>query len=419
MKGQQADGMFSPYRALDLTDEKGFLCGKFLGDLGADVIKIEPPEGDPSRNIGPFYHDIPDPERSLSWFAYNTSKRGITLNIKTKDGQEIFKQLVKSADFVLESFPPGYMDNLGLGYQALSEINPRIIMTSITAFGQTGPYQDYKASDLVAAAVGGLLFICGDTDRAPLRCTAEQSFPQTGVQAAIGTVIAHYHRESTGEGQHVDVSIQECIMPLSFYAQQKWDAFRTHFRRLGQWLDRGTPNKPRSLQNVFPCKDGFVSWQVMTGDIGRRTRYLAEWMAEEGMAGILKGMEWEKIDMDDIKPDELASWEEAFGNFFLTHTKDELYRESMKRGVILYPCSNIEDILGNEQLAARDFWVDVRHPELDDSITYPGAPFMLNEPLWKISRRAPLIGEHNEEIYIKEMGFSKEKLITLKQANII
>jgi crotonobetainyl-CoA:carnitine CoA-transferase CaiB-like acyl-CoA transferase len=411
--------MLSPYRALDLTDVKGFFCGKVLGDLGANVIKIEPPCGDPSRNIGPFYHDIPDPERSLLWFAYNTSKRGITLNLETADGQDIFKQMIKTADFVIESFKPGYLANLGLGYPELSKINPRIIMTSISPFGQTGPYWDYKTSDLVATAVGGLLFICGDTDRAPLRCTAEQSFPQAGVQAAMGTILAHYHRELTGEGQHVDVSIQECIIPLSFYAQQKWDTFKANFRRLGQWLDRGTPEKPRNLQNVFPCKDGFISWQVMTGDIGRRTRYLVEWMAEEGMAGNLLETQWEKIDMDELKPEELASWEQTIGKFFHTHTKEELYRESMKRGVILYPCADVEDILKNEQLAARGFWIDVKHPELKASITYPGAPFKLSEPLWRISRRAPLIGEHNEEIYVKEMGFSKEKLAILKQANII
>jgi len=118
------DTLLSCYRALDLTDEKGFLCGRILGDFGVDVVKIEPPGGDPSRNIGPFYHDIPDPEKSLYWFAYNANKRGITLNIETADGRDIFKRLVKTADFVIESFPPGYMDSIGLGYETLSHINP-------------------------------------------------------------------------------------------------------------------------------------------------------------------------------------------------------------------------------------------------------------------------------------------------------
>ena len=132
-----SDGAMGPYRVLDLTDENGLLCGKLFADLGADVIKVERPGGDPARNIGPFYKDVPDPEKSLFWFAYNTGKRSITLNIESSNGQQLLKRLVKSADFLVESFPPGYMDKLGLGYRALSELNPRLIMTSITAFGQT------------------------------------------------------------------------------------------------------------------------------------------------------------------------------------------------------------------------------------------------------------------------------------------
>jgi crotonobetainyl-CoA:carnitine CoA-transferase CaiB-like acyl-CoA transferase len=188
------DSLLSPFRALDLTDEKGFLCGRILGDLGADVIKIEKPGGDPARDIGPFYHDIPDPEKSLFWFAFNANKRGITLDIENPDGQEIFKQLVKSADFAIESFPPGYMDSLGLGYLALSEINPKIILTSITPFGQTGPYKDYKASDLIAMAMGGQMYLCGDPDRPPVRVSFPQAYCHAGAQGAMGTMIAHIHR---------------------------------------------------------------------------------------------------------------------------------------------------------------------------------------------------------------------------------
>jgi len=152
--------MLSPYRVLDLTDEKGLLCGKLLGDLGADVIKIERPGGDPARNLGPFYHGEADPEKSLFWFAFNTSKRGITLDIETTDGQEIFKRLVKGSDFVIESFPPGYMDQPGLGYSVLEKVNPRVIMVSITPFGPTGPYKDYKAPDIVAWAMGAQMYTC-------------------------------------------------------------------------------------------------------------------------------------------------------------------------------------------------------------------------------------------------------------------
>ncbi len=205
---QGAGGMLEPYRVLDLTGERGYLCGKLLGDLGADVIKIEKPGGDPGRNLGPFYKDIPDPEKSLYWFAFNANKRGITLNIETAQGQEIFKRLVGTADFVVESFAPGYMDSLGLGYSELSRINPRIIMTSITPFGQSGPYKDYKSSDIVDAAMGGILYPCGDPDRPPVQFAPPQSYYNAGVEAAIGTLMAHTYRQTSGQGQHVDVSIQ-------------------------------------------------------------------------------------------------------------------------------------------------------------------------------------------------------------------
>ena len=183
--------LLAPFRALDITDEKGFLCGKVLGDLGADVIKIEKPGGDPARSIGPFYHDIPDPEKSLYWFAFNMNKRGITLDIETADGQQIFKKLATTADFVIGSFPPGYMDKLGLGYSALSEINPQTIVTSITPFGQTGPYQDFKGSDIVAMAMSGLMYLIGDPDRPPVRISFPQAYLHAGVEGAVGSMVAH------------------------------------------------------------------------------------------------------------------------------------------------------------------------------------------------------------------------------------
>ena len=199
----------SGYRALDLADERGCFCGKILGDFGVDVIKIERPGGDLARNIGPFYHNIPHPEKSLYWFAFNTSKRGITLDIETSTGGEIFLRLVKGAYFVIESYRPRHMQGLGLGYEVLSQINPRIIMTSITPFGQTGPYRDYQATDLILMALSGLMFTTGDPDRPPLRISVPQAYLHGGVNAAVGTLIAHYYRELTGEGQLVDVSIEQ------------------------------------------------------------------------------------------------------------------------------------------------------------------------------------------------------------------
>ena len=168
-ESQKEEGLLSPYRVLDLTDEKGLLCGKLLADLGADVIKVEKPCGDSARNIGPFYHDIVSPETSLFWFAYNANKRSITLDFTTRDGKGIFERLVKTADFVVESFPPDYLAGLGLDYKDLARINPRIVMASITAFGHTGPYAHYKGSDIVVFAMGMLMSQTGDKDRPPLQ----------------------------------------------------------------------------------------------------------------------------------------------------------------------------------------------------------------------------------------------------------
>ena len=201
--------MMSGYRVLDLTNENGYLCGKILGDMGADVIKIENPRGDSGRKIGPFYQQVPDMEKSLYWYAYNLNKRGITLDVETEDGRQILSRLIKKADFLIESYPTGYLDKLGLSYAKIHEINPKIVMTSITPFGRTGPYKDYKGSDLVVMAMSGLMYITGDPDTAPLRISFPQAFLLASAHAAAASMIAHYYRETAGQGQHVDVSAQE------------------------------------------------------------------------------------------------------------------------------------------------------------------------------------------------------------------
>ena len=250
--GHTIENMLSPYRILDLTNEQGYMCGKLLGGLGADVIKIEKPGGDSGRNIGPFFHDIPDPEKSLYWFAFNTDKRGITLDIETTDGQEILKRLIRNADIVIESFPPGYMDKLGLGYSVLSRINRRIIMTSITGFGQTGPHKDYKAPDIVVWALSGNAYLFGDPDRAPLRPTFPNfSYIVAGVlQATIGTLIALYHREIIGEGQHVDASAQlSLIWPFNAEPPGLWREDGTIVKRQGR--DYLRPQVGRDRKDVL------------------------------------------------------------------------------------------------------------------------------------------------------------------------
>ena len=411
--------MLRGFRVLDLTDEKGFLCGRMLGDLGADVIKIEKPGGDPARNIGPFYHDIPDPEKSLYWFAYNANKRGITLNIETTDGQSIFKRLVETADFVIESFSPGYMERLGLDYPSLSQLNRRIVVTSITPFGQTGPYRDYKTCDIVSMAMGGLMYLTGEPDRPPLRINAAQSYLHAGGDAAVGSMIAHYERETSGEGQHVDVSIQESLIWTVTSAIPFFELHGTKLGRTGAL--RGGHYENAMERQLWQCKNGFVIFNIVGGVFGAKINHaLTEWIDSEGLADdSIRGIDWNQFDMATVTQDMLNRVEKPIGDFFLNHTKEEIYEGAMQRGIGVCPVSAIEDLLKNPQLGAREFWVEVAHPELGETITYPGASFIASEIPFKIRCRAPLIGEHNQEIYEGELGLTEEELSRLKQGKII
>lgn len=410
--------MLAGFRVLDLTDEKGFLCGRLMADLGADVIKIEPPGGDPSRNIGPFYKDIPHSEKSLYWFAYNANKRGITLNIASKDGQDIFKKLVKKAHFVIESFSPEYMKSLGLGYTQLSKINPEVILTSITPFGQTGPYSHYKASDLVEMGLCGLLYLCGDSDRPPVRISFPQAYLHAGAEAAVGTMVAHYSRGQTGEGQWVDVSIQQAAYMATMNAPLFWTLEKRVLKRAGAWRTGITSGILQ--RQIWPCKDGYVNMPVYGGGVGAKTnRALTQWMRDEEMADdFLVAIDWNKFDMATVTQEIWNHIEQLMVKFFQNHTKQELYLKGLTLGVMIYPLYTPEDIAKDRQLEARGFWTPIEHPELGDTLTYPGVMVKASLSPLQIRRRAPLIGEHNQEIY-QELGLTKEELTSLVEGGVI
>ncbi len=401
----------SGYRVLDLTDEKGFLCGKMLADLGADVIKVEPPGGDPSRHTGPFYEDRPDPEKNLQWWAFNTSKRGITLDITSEDGRSAFLRLVKEADFVIESFMPGYMAELGLDYEELSKLNPGIIMVSISGFGQDGPYAQYKATDIVCQALAGITYLTGDPDRAPLRISVSQSFLNASNDAATGALIALWHREKTGLGQWVDVSAQECVAWQGFSNQTFWfmrQESPTRENQAHNLLSVGRPTVP----DIYRCRDGYVLFTPERGRNGRRTRKLVEWMEEEGMCpSVVSEFEWEEsalppADIEEEEREQLIlemvqtafEMREHFEAFFLTKDKQELFRQAVERGFMLAPLNDIKEVAELAQFWAREFWQEVEHPEIGKTLMYPGAPFRSNGMQYRIRSRAPMIGEHNDEI---------------------
>lgn len=407
------DNLLADYLVLDLCNDKGLLCGKILADLGADVLIIENPEGNPARTQPPFYKDIPHTERSLSWFYFCSNKRGITLDIAREDGKEIFKTLVRKASFVVESFHAGYMDEIGLGYTMLSQINPSLIMISITPFGSKGPYCDFQASDLILEGMGGLMSVSGDSDRAPLRCTTEQ-WHLGAVDAAMAALAAHYYRGNTGRGQYIDVSIQESLLwGMQVYAF--WEMTKTRYKREGDRTSRGNI----SFKVIWKCSDGYISWRIFVAAMGRATKALVEWMDEENMAGNLKETNWENLDMNFLTQQDIKHWEELFAHFFLKHTKSELQREAVKRGLMLFPVADAKDLIEEHQLKERHYWEEIAHNELGDNLLYPGAFLKSDTGDLAIRMRAPLIGEHNEEVYVKELGIPREELLVLKQNGVI
>jgi crotonobetainyl-CoA:carnitine CoA-transferase CaiB-like acyl-CoA transferase len=416
MTGCLTNGMLSSYRVLDLTDEKGLLCGKLLADLGADVIKIEKPGGDSTRHIGPFYCDNPDPEGSLFWLAYNTNKRGITLNIETVQGQQIFRRLVAGADLVIESFPPDHMNRLGLGYGILEKINSRIIVVSITPFGQTGPYKHFKAPDIIAWAMGGQMYPCGDVDRCPVRVSHHsQAYLHAGAGATAAALIALYHREVTGEGQHIDLSTQDLLVQVGDWFLAMWDMMGVNFNR--EYNIRSNIRSKR----IWPCKDGYVLWFYWGGVRENHLNIpLVKWMDSEGMADdFLRNFNWETFDWNTTTQDIVDNLERSTAKFFLSHTKSELLKGALEYGVVLAPVFNAKDTYEHMQDSKRGFWTELEHPELGTKVTYPGAFTTSSAASPRVLRRAPLVGEHNEEIYKEELGMSREQLIMLKQTGVI
>lgn len=389
----------SGQKVLDLTNSRGFLCGRVLADLGADVIKIEKPGGDHERRIGPFLMDRNGPDNSLPWMFYNLNKRSMELDIETEEGIDIFKCLVRQSHFVIESFTPGYLKKLGLGYEQLSEINPGLIYTSITPYGSEGPYSGFKGSDINCWGMGVMMSLCGDQDRAPVQISFPQAFLHASLHGAAACMIAHYHWIRTGEGQYIDVSAQASVYsgpPTD--APEFWFRNRQLIKRGGAVVDvMGTGAKQRL---VWPCKDGYVLFVTMGGVTGKKTMdALVKWMDSEGMANdVLKRTKWEEFDVWYWTQDQLDIVEPLLGEFFKKHTLEELYEESIKRRIMLYPLSTVEYIASSPQLKDRDFWFKIPPTEGHAEVLCPGPFAKMSATPIGIRRRPPRIGEHTGEI---------------------
>ena len=412
--------LLRPYRVLDLTDPLGFLTGKIFGDLGADVIKIETPGGDSARGWPPFLSSDHEPTQSLYWSAFNANKRGISLNLQDARGRKLFLRLAQEADFVLESFAPGKLEELGLGYDRLREENPGLILVSITPFGQEGPYKDFLAFDLEIMAASGAMSLAGEQNGEPMRVTVPQAPMWVGAEAAMGALTALAYRSLTGRGQHVDVSAQVAVMAALAHAPAFWDLNRVNPERAGVYVT-GRSMKGAKMRVFWPSSDGWINFILYGGAAGRHTnQQLVAWMNEKGLAPEwLTQMDWSKFEIPSITQEEVDKLEAPIGEFFLTVTKQEFLEGAIKRQMLGYPVSTVEDIYKDPQLAAREFWQDVREPVSGAMLKYPGGFAVFNGERLMIRRPAPSVGQHNREIYTEELGLSQNEIAQLEATGAI
>ncbi|MBV8139610.1 MAG: CoA transferase [Deltaproteobacteria bacterium] len=410
-------------RMLDLSDEKGALCGKMFADMGAEVIKVEPPQGCSSRKIPPFLDDEPDLEHSLHFLAFQAGKRSITLNLENADGRELLKQLVKHSDFLVEAFPLGYLDSIRLGYETLAALNPQLIHASITPFGDKGPGKDYKAADIVSWASGGAMFMMGEDGKPPLQMSLPQAWLHAAAEAAVASMIAHYGRVADGLGQHIAVNAQACVVWTLMNEQAMPLLHGDYLRRSGVFT--GAIGGRR--KTVYQCKDGHVSFLIAGGAYFNSTMAVIAWMKEEGAAaawltesGGLKTLTpsgFMKASAADLK--ELDHAEEAIQRFFITKTKKELWENFLKRRLFGAPVASAADIADDAQLKARDYFVNVEHAGLGRKLTLPGAFAKMSETPVGPQGPAPQLGEHNHEIYGGLLGLSKTEIVELRAAGAI
>jgi crotonobetainyl-CoA:carnitine CoA-transferase CaiB-like acyl-CoA transferase len=408
---------------LDLADEKGALCGKIFADMGADVIKVEPPHGCATRSIPPFLDDIPGPDRSLYTIAYHAGKRSVTLNLESADGRALFRDLAAKADFLVESFPLGHLDELGLGYDRLSQLNPRLIYTSITPFGDTGPAKNYKAADISIWAAGGMMYLMGQEGRPPLEMSLPQAGLHAGAEAAVASLIAHYPREIDGLGQHVVVDMQACVVSTLMNEQAMPLLHGDYLRRSG--IFTGAIGGRR--KTVFKCKDGYISGLLAGGAYLPSTLATIEWMKEEGaapawltMEGGLKSLTpGAFIDANATDLRELEMAEDAVERFFMTRTKKEIWRNILKRRILAAPVATVEDIADDPQLKDRGYFVEIESPHLARKFTMPGAFAKLTASPVGPAGPAPQVGQHNADVYCGLLCLSAERLVQLRATGAI
>ena len=391
-------------RVLDLADEKASFCSRLLADMGAYVIKVERPGGDASRRIGPFWGKRPEADKSLFFWYNNAGKLGITLNLESMEGWGIFLRLTGRTDVVVETFPPGYLEKIGLNYEVLMEKNPRIILASVTGSGQTGPYRGYKSCDIVASASGGQMYVCGTPDTSPLCPYGQQSYYAASLFAAVGILIALHERNKSGRGQHLDVSLQESVAATLEHVMVRYFSENALSERKGNIHWTGSAS-------LLPCKDGYI---FIT--FNREWETLVELLDSEGMTCDLGEERWKE---EDYRRQHAGHIIEVLTCWTMTHTRAELFELGQMMHFPWAPVNSPEEVFRSPQLRARNFFFPVNHPEAGTSFLYPGPPYRYGGSSWKMRKRAPLPGEDNLSIYQGELGISPEKLARLSSTGII
>ena len=400
--------LLPPYRVLDLTGPEGVFCGKLLADYGAEVIKVEPPTGDVTRQRPPFISDVPGIERSSYFLFYNTNKKSVTVDLETSEGQVVFKKLAASADVLIESFPVNYMQSLGLDYDSLRQVNPGLIMASITPFGQTGPWKDYKSTDLISLAASGFMQITGDPDGPPLRQGNEQSHFPGAQHAATAIMGALFYRDmQDGRGQYIDVSMQEAM--ITYYT----DAHPAlAYIQRGENVTRVGTNSTLVIPlGAYPSKDGWISAGIITP---REWENLSNWMFEvTGNEEILnedyKGGNQDRAPYNDIITALVIDFTTRF-------TSEELFHQGQERNLVFIPVNTVSDLLVDPQLDASNFWFDIDHAEAG-KLKYPLGVFD-SEEVTPTTNPAPYLGQDNEVVF-GELGFDEAELASLRTRGVI
>lgn len=392
-----APGALTGVRVIDLSDTNGVYATKMLVDLGADVIRVEPASGDPMRKVEPMVAATGE----SAFYAYmNAGKRAVALDLDTAQGRAMFADLVASAEIVVESARPGTLDAKGIGYSALSADHPALIWATVTPFGSDGPHADWQADDLVSQAMGGLLTLSGLPEREPLRLQGEQSSFMAGLHAASGTLIAYWNRMETGRGQHIDVSVQDCIAHTLESAIQVYSCNGVIRERQARSAEAGV--------GMFPCTDGEIFVYANIGMIASSWDNLVRWMRAEDIAGADALAEDKWRDLTFRRTDEArAQSAEVIRRLTETRGKYEIYEQLQQRHILSAPMSQIGDLFNNQQLKFLD-WFSSR-PVHGQQATWPGPAFRMSETPRRHPGEVPSHGAHDHEVLAPATNRAQQK----------